>query len=439
MNKFSPLQLIIMIIAGFGLIVAVLLFSFSRSENGGSSDIAITVWGTLDDEIISTVVANLASKDVNLNNVTYVEKDEATLEEDFVRALAEGSGPDIVMLNQKQVIENEKKLMLIPFTTISVRDYLDTYVPEAELFIRSDGIIGIPFMLDPMVMYWNRTLFANAGIATPPRFWTEVMEITPRLTVSNSEHFVEESAIALGEFRNIDHAKEIFLNLLLQAGNNVVVQNVTTDGGVPNGYKVTLSDRLGFTIAPAVASLNFFTQFSNPARDVYSWNRSLPSSLNQFLAGDLAMYLGFASEVDDIRSKNPNLDFDMTTMPQSSNSSDRKVFGNMTILSIARNSKNPVEAYRIISLLSSPDFLSAFNEVLGLPPVRRDMLLADPSDPTQSILFTSALWSRGVLEIDSKETNNILQNMLESFTTGQFGSDQALQRAQEEMELLLRK
>jgi len=438
MNKFSPLQLIIMIISGLGLITAVLLFSFSRNQDGADSNIAITVWGTLDDEIISNVVSNLASKNVNLNNVTYVEKDASTLEEDFVRALAEGSGPDIVMLDQKQIIENEKKLLLIPFTTISLRDYLDTYVPEAELFVRTEGIIGIPFMLDPMVMYWNRTLFANAGIATPPRFWTEVMAVTPRLTISNSEHFVEESAVALGEFRNIDHAKEIFLNLLLQAGNSVVVQNITESGDT-NGYKVTLSERLGFTIAPAVASLNFFTQFSNPAKDIYSWNRSLPTSLNQFLAGDLAMYFGFASEVDDIRAKNPNLDFDMSTMPQSSNSSDRKVFGNMTILSIARNSKNPVEAYRIISLLSSPDFLLAFNDTLGLPPVRRDMLQADPSDPTQSILFTSALWSRGVLEIDSKETNNILQNMLESFTTGQFGSDQALQRAQEEMELLLRK
>ncbi len=42
----------------------------------------------------------------------------------------------------------------------------------------------------------------------------------------------------------------------------------------------------------------------------------MSDSKNMFLAGDLALYFGFASELDDLKNKNPNLNFDVTLFPQ---------------------------------------------------------------------------------------------------------------------------
>lgn len=435
MTKVSPLQIILLVVSGFAIVIAVITFSIVK-DSGGSSGVPITLWGTMDSEIFKRVVNTLVASDIDISNIIYVQKDPRNIEDDFVKALAEGAGPDLIMIDQDQIIKNEKRLLTIPYESFPLRDFLDTYIPEAELFTNNQGVIAMPLQIDPMVMYWNRNLFSKAGIATPPRTWGDVMSLTPRLTVSDSELQISESAIALGEFRNINHADDIMQNLLLQAGNTVVVRGAPNPQSQEN-YTVILDERLGYTIEPAIATLNFFTQFANPARDVYSWNRSLPSSLNSFLAGDLAMYLGFASEINTIRAQNPNLDFDITTMPQSQNSNERKVFANMKAVAISRNSVNVVSAFNAALILGGPAFQEVLSRETGLPPVRREMLQADPSNRFDTILYTSALWSHGILEIERDQTAVILQSMVESFVTGRFSSSQAVTRAREEMEILL--
>ncbi|MCB9806201.1 extracellular solute-binding protein [Candidatus Nomurabacteria bacterium] len=434
MNKISPLQLILLVVAGFAIVVAVIIFAFNRS-NSGSTEAEVVMWGTFSPDLMINIGRTLQQSNVDISNIVYIQKDPNTIEDEFVSALAEGEGPDLIILNQDQIISNYNRVIKIPYETFALRDYLNTFISEGDLFASDNGIVAVPLFIDPMVMYWNKSLFSAAGISSPPKYWSEVMGIAPRLTNSDSNLIVSQSAVALGEFRNINHAKEIFLNLILQAGNNVVIPN--TDENVRGSYKVILDERLGYTVIPTVAAMNFFTQFSNPTKDVYSWNRSLPNSLDRFIGGDLAMYFGFVSEQNTIRQKNPNLDFDVSTMPQSQNASEPKVFGRMSAIAISRNSQNPQGAFNAILKLTSQLVQNQIKIETGLPPVRRDLLQADPNDPFESIFFTSALWSKGVREVDAQKTTEILQSMVESYVTGRSDAGEAVTKAQTEMELLL--
>ena len=57
--------------------------------------------------------------------------------------------------------------------------------------------------------------------------------------------------------------------------------------------------------------LRFYTQFADPAKETYSWNKTFQNDKNAFISGKLAFYFGYASEYKDIQQKNPNLRFDI--------------------------------------------------------------------------------------------------------------------------------
>ncbi len=66
--------------------------------------------------------------------------------------------------------------------------------------------------------------------------------------------------------------------LLLQAGTPITTRQNADVVSV-------LNSTFNYTVPPSRSAINFYTQFSNPTADTYTWNRSLPSSLNMFLSG----------------------------------------------------------------------------------------------------------------------------------------------------------
>ena len=55
--------------------------------------------------------------------------------------------------------------------------------------------------------------------------------------------------------------------------------------------------------------LKFYTDFADPLKDVYSWNKSFSNSRDAFSAENLVFYLGYASELQSLINKNPNQNF----------------------------------------------------------------------------------------------------------------------------------
>ncbi len=93
--------------------------------------------------------------------------------EELVAALASGQGPALVIMPHDLLVSQGDKLTPIPFSIVSERAFLDTYLDGASVFLSNNGILALPILVDPVVMYWNKDLFASAGIPTP---WSSRLE-----------------------------------------------------------------------------------------------------------------------------------------------------------------------------------------------------------------------------------------------------------------------
>lgn len=403
----------IALLGGFGFLAMVALFLLNNYSPSSSDEAlvfgdSVVIWGTEDEDIVEAHIDDASKQYEGLNVVRYVEKDERTFDDELINALAEGNAPDLVLIPAGKLVKHRNKLQPIPYESYPVRDFKDAFIDAADIFMLSDGIYGIPFAMDPLILYWNRDLFATNGIAQPPATWEGVVtSIVPVLTERDARRTIFKSAVAFGEYRNVKNAESILLMLLLQSGSAMVTES---NGKYNVGLNVGLNES---TKEPLSSSLQFFTDFSNPNSPLYSWNRSLALDQNAFIAGDLALYFGLGSEVSSIAEKNPNLNFDVAVVPQGSNVSVRRTYAKTLGFAIPKASDNRQGAYSVANLLSSSAIAGPMAKDLGLTPVRRSLLSATNQNQYQRVTFESAFFARDWLNPDIDSSGNVFSVMVE--------------------------
>ena len=435
MGKFQTVVLGIFI---FGIVLGVLAFSGVLPTRKSSQSVArgtVTLWGTIPNETLASVLSRINTENSDFS-VQYVEKNAATFDTELIEALARDQGPDLVLIAHDGVVRHQDKLFAIPYESFTERAFKDMYIQEGELYLAKEGILALPLSVDPLVMYYNRPLFDGAGVALPPAYWDEFFALAPKLTIRGPLLSISQSFVALGESSNVTHAKEILSALMLQLGNGIVSRDMLRDD---DGLKSTLGDGFGFEKSPAVAALEFYTEFSNPVKSSYSWNRGLPPSREAFAAGDVAVYIGYASELFAIRDQNPNLDFDVAKLPQPRDAVTPKTFGRMNGIGIMKSSTNFTTAYTVAYLLSAGRYAEDFATALSLPPARRDLLAKGaPTSAYGKTFYDSALISRGWLEPNRAETTRIFNEMIDNTTSGRLSASEAVSRAAGALQILLR-
>lgn len=412
-QKTSNFQIILLVVFGFFMLMGIVLFATSKLTPGGSSSVTpVVVWGTVSSAVINKTIDTLLEKDKNSLKITYAEKDPRNFEQTLVEAIADGSGPDIVILPQNMVLKNINKFVILPYSSYPLRTFKDQFIDAGSVFLNTDGVIATPFIVDPLVMYWNKTHFVNAGIINPPTQWDEFSKIVTKLTKKDSNYNVAQSGVALGEYQNVLHAKDILTTLFLQAGVPIVAKNAT------GNYESSIIGNYGNSDSPAETALTFYTDFANPSKETYSWNKSLKQSLDSFISGDTSIYFGFASELSGISFKNPNLNFDVARVPQISGDRKKSVFAKMYGLAVLKSSKNQTSAFNQILILTSKDGITSLSSLSNLPPVRKDVLATNPADLYMQIFYNSALISDTWLDPSPAATEGVFKNMIESVIVG---------------------
>ncbi len=428
MNQISKFQ--IGLIGAFVLFLVGGLIAFATYKGSSSSTALppITIWGTIPSDTFGSFFQVYNATLPQQLPITYIQKSEATISSEYTEALALDTGPDILLLPSDLVFQNEQKILPIPAQSLTLRTLRDVFIPLAEQYARPSGILAVPFAVDPMVMYWNRDTFTNAGLATYPRTWGEIQTLAPRFLVTDANKNLRKSLVSLGEYRNVTHSRELLGLLFMQAGNPVY--------SLRSGEVMSF---LGFTqelkdIAEDVIS--YFVQFANPVSSTYSWNRTSPQSKSAFIAGNLGLYFGYSSEVSDIRTKNFNLNFDVAPMPQIAGSGLRMTYGQIYGLSIARSSRNPTAAFTVMIQLADYAAQKEWSAQTKLPPVRRDLIAEGTIDPYLTIFYDGALISRGWIEPSSQGTDRAFQGLVESVISGRETKINAITRAHDEMLVL---
>ncbi len=415
-------QYIFLTLFGIAAVVAVIVFAKMPAKADpkiAGAQGTVTIWGTFSgagglDKMINTF--NQDYKDTF--SVNYVYHDPQTFDRDIVEALASGKGPDILLLPDNLILRHSDKIELIPYssvTGVTPSWFQNTFIQAAEIYLRDQGLVALPFAIDPMVMYWNRDLFNNASITEPPQYWDELLTLAPKLTLRDPKTGdITQSAVSFGEYVNVDNAKDIIAMLFLQVGNSIVSMQsgrLAVDLISGKGTEVVVNQDVA-------SAFRFFMDFSNPLKNIYSWTRALPNSRDAFINGNLAMYFGYASEYKFLQAKNPHLNFAVAPVPLPRGTKVQITFAHMHGLAVMKSSRNKATAFIAVQQLLAPKSSGEFANVFNLPPVRRDLLNHRPTDAALSVFYDSAIRARTWLDPRPEESSQAFQATVESISSG---------------------
>lgn len=426
MKEMHTFQLVIIVIFGVAALAGLLLFAnFSGSAGTATKAGEVLIWGTFQNEAVEAGIQELTASSENYADVSYEEQEEFSWRNELANALASGTGPDLIILSQEELLSEQGKLMLIPFSTLPERTFVDSYVPLFDLFLAEEGMYGVPLVVDPLLLYYNRSILASSGVASAPRTWEAVAGLATVVSRTDDTGAVARSLVPFGEYANVNNARAILSLLLLQAGTPITAYTK----GVVESVLVRNAENSPFGTTPAESAVSYFSQFGDPAKTLYSWNRARASSQQAFISNDLALYPGFASEFAFLSEANPNLNFDMTGMPQPGTATDRITYAKGYVLAVAKASDNQAGALQTAFALAQTMPSLAIAENLGVAPARRDLLSSKDNDRYAAVYYPEALAAKGWLSPSPSEVDAIFGAMIGNISSGRLEVAEALQTA----------
>lgn len=424
MSKFQIATLAVFFLALIGGIIA---FATYKNNTATSTLPHITIWGTFPQDIFNQHVAEINNSQKQSLSVTYVQKNPDSFGQEFVQALARGMGPDAILLPSDMLLPHLDKILSIPYEWFSQRDFMNAYIPQARMYLGNEGILATPFTVDPLVMYWNMDIYNTSGFASHPKYWSDFDVVVPKITSKDKNGNIRKSAVAMGTFNNIANARELLGTLMMQVGNPVTARN--SEGQVQS----TLRTNVSFDPQYAV---EYFSHFANPTDPEYSWNRGLVDDKTSFLSGSLATYFGFASEIQDIRAKNPNLNFDVAPLPQAKSGGKISGYGKMYGFSIVRSSPTPGAAYEATNIIAGTTALGTLKSKLYIPSVMVAHI-GSVNDPYMANFEKAVLVSSSWLDIDIVQSRRIFGNMIDDITSGRKRVKEAVDDAGAEYQMAI--
>jgi ABC-type glycerol-3-phosphate transport system substrate-binding protein len=423
--KLTSFKTIILVLFGVAALVGLFVFAThtsNTSSNSGGIGTAV-IWGTLPGTQMQQMLTLATKADQSLKDVSYVQKDPATLPIDLASAIATGNAPDLVLANQEELHAIAKLLAPIPTATLPPATFSSAFIGEGKLLATpaGDGYYGVPFVVDPLVLFSNHAILSSDGVAKPPSTWEALTGLVPTVASLTSTKQITRGLIALGTYDNVHNARAILSSLYLQTsvpvsaygGGNLLSANLHAAPSDPSSFA-------------GHAVLAFYTQFADPSKVSYTWNASLPDSQQAFISGDLALYPGFASEARYLQAANPNLDFTVSTLPQPATASAKSTYGLLYSFMLPRGGKNASGAYAAAALFSTSAMQAIAAPALGLAPASVNALGTLPSDQTASVAYAEALYSQGWLSPLPSLTDSVFSSMINGVISGRLTIDTAL-------------
>ena len=422
----GKLQIILLSVGAAAAFVAVLIFAGVLPGFGTDTKElkTATMWGTIPKQNMEGILDKLGVAPYAIE-INYQQKNPATFERDLIEALAEQAGPDIIIFPSELILEYRDKLTPLPEEFITERIFRDTFSDGTEILIQESGeILGLPYLIDPLVFYYNRDLFRNESIASAPKTWDAFVSASRRLTKINNGA-ITQSGAPLGLESNVKNFKEIISLLVLQTGAPIVERSL----------KVSFSPQ-GSSADTVQSALRFYTDFSNIQKTSYSWSKAMPNSNEAFYRELAATYLGFGSEYPRMKIENPHLNFDITSVPQISGGKLSLTYGKFLSLGIIEQSRNKTVALEAIKLLVAGENVKEVSSNTYLAPSRRDLLGSGTGNAILDTIYREAVKFKSWPDIEYARTSGIFSQMIQSVYTGAKSEAEASRDAKSQLEAL---
>jgi ABC-type glycerol-3-phosphate transport system substrate-binding protein len=426
-----------------GFVFGVLgIFVFSISQFGKNNvDPALTgtinVWGTLPGGAVNEMFYQY-SQDAKTYNVVYTEQPESKIVDRYIEAVANGQGPDLMILPDNIAVPLRIYANKFPDSVISETTFKNTYVRSTYNLFGPTGVFAFPIGIDPLVMYVNTDIMTNAAFQTAPKTWGDIPLFVSRvLGFTTTDNNDVQRAIALGSMNNILRNREILLTLLFQLKNDVIerffTSNEDKDGNVT--YQEHFRSVFGINDEEhkikndllAEQVFVFFTSFVDPnIKEAYTWSKKAPMDRDLFASGNLGIYFGLSTDRQYIDSKNPHLNYeiDLVPGPKGDTAQFRSVnYAKVYSLLLMQKTNKPMLAYKVLQDILAHDFVQKLDKAWQIAPARQDMLYATTTDATGQVFYILNQKARDVDVIyKAADRGDILMEPLPNLANQIFGS-----------------
>lgn len=297
--------------------------------------------------------------------------------------------------------------------TISLGQLQNLYLDTVTRDVVIDGKVwGFPLSVDTLVLYYNRELFNAAGLPLPPGSWQELQAAVGKLTFRDAKGELVQSGATLGAGRNVRRAVDLLALLLFQNGTTVME---------PNGAVKFHTGPIGRDIYhPALGALQFYTDFANPTKQVYTWNSRRPDSLSTFANGQAAMTFGYSFDLAEIRAASRGrVNVGVVPVPQLDRSRPVNVASYWVEVVSARTA-HPNEAWDFLLFATRAENVRTYLQRTGKPTALRalvnEQLGSDQLNPFAQQLLTARSWYYG---FDSATAEEALRQLIEASLRGE--------------------
>ena len=117
--------------------------------------------------------------------------DSNTFDQQVIKAVQAGGGPDVMLSFLPDFVgQYAHDGVLLDLNPYLRRDHLSTgtFAPASLTYTQYEGKrVALPVLADAYALYYNKAMFAKAGIAGPPKTMSELMADAKKLTVRNAD------------------------------------------------------------------------------------------------------------------------------------------------------------------------------------------------------------------------------------------------------------
>ena len=396
----------------FAAVFSVLIFSckipLGSCKQAGSLQGEVLLWGTLPETKMNPIIQQF-NPQAKTYRITYTEIPEATFDKTLLEALANGTGPDLIIAQYQTLIAQSPRIYPYPVTGLGEKQFKDTYIDGAsDVFWTPYGALALPLSVEPMVLFYNRTLFSKSGIINPPQYWDEVAANVTRLSLQNAKGQFLESGIALGA-PNTPYAKDIIMAIVAQLGQVPVLKQYDDVGKTIMTVIANQPVTENSDVYPLTATLRFFAQFADPNQKTYSWNQFSGNADDAFVSEKLAMYIGYSGELGTLRARNPRAQIDIAVLPQTREYRTFATGMRMYGIASLRSSKNQYAALTVQGLFAGDAIAPSIAAITGGVPAYR-AYAATPGLNTATA--QSVLVARGWYDRFSNQSSTYVSAMI---------------------------
>ncbi|MEK9194369.1 MAG: extracellular solute-binding protein [Patescibacteria group bacterium] len=423
----------IIILGSVGLVVVLLLLVFLGVLPGLQKDTdpkkikaELNFWSALQGrdayagilEKLKTIYPNVT---INHRDFGSVEDYEAAL----LDALAAGKGPDIFAVKNNATLKEANKIYPLPQEKFSIVDLRGAFPQVVEGDFALNGkIYGLPPSVDTLALIYNRDILDENAIS-PPQTWVDFKNAVPKLVKFDAQKNLVRAAGALGESKNIRNVVDILSLLMLQTGTEMVSENFSN---------------ASFASPEGLEAFNFFLEFRDPKRTNYTWNTSMPNSLDAFGAGTLVMTIDYFSALKEVRARDPFLNYGVAEVPQPKEAKKIITYSNYWGLTVSKQSRYANLAWDTIILMTTDrGFANLYLKKTGRPPALRTLVNNYAADPILNVFAKQILVAKSWPQIDPKKIEMVFDQMIEAVNVGGVRGRDALEKAENQVDELLSK